>query len=318
MAKKREQHEIKIIIILAILSVIIFGLTFGIRAIQAHQQDATQVYIDNATMTQAPYSLEVTDDTEPFTLTKTDKTWSCENDPEIRVSSLRITMMRTVLKYFQPVRIITDAEDRWSEFGLDHPQRVMTLTSDEKKNTYLIGDYNPILDEYYMVLEGQDDVVFLMSSEDMKDFNLALLGYVNQPEAADLESKDLRAIRVKTPEESFDIDMSSGNYKVDTGSETFEAGQYLVLNILSTFTSNTYRCVGHQVTDAELAQYDLADPEYTVTFTDKDGKEYLMDVSAADDGKYYARENRNGVVYQIEPRTYENLIERTRTETLKG
>ncbi len=317
MAKKRVQHEIRIIILLAILSVVFFGLTFGIKAIQSHKTDETQILIDNATMLAAPHTVEVVDPIEPFTLKKTDRVWSCENDPEINVSSLKITMMRTVMKYFQPIRVIEDAKDKWSEFGLDHPQRVVRLISDEKTNTYLVGDYNPILDEYYLALDG-DDTVFLMSSSDMKDFNLSLLGYVKEPDAAELEAKDLAAIKVETKEVSYNITNNGGKFVVDTGVETFDAGQYVTLNILTTFTSNAYLCVAHKATPEVLKACGLDDPEYKVTFTDIEGNSYCLSASVGEDGKYYARENEKGIIYRIEERSYNNLVERVKLDTLRG
>ena len=317
MAKKRIQHEIKIIIILAILSVVFFGLTFGIKAIQSHQNDETQALIDKATMAKGPKIVEVTDDNGSFTLSKTDGAWSCDVDPELPISTLKITMMRTILKYFEPVRVITDAGDRWAEFGLNHPHRIMTLTSEDEKNTYLIGNYNPVLDEYYMALEGED-AVFMMSRADMNDFDLDILGYVSDPEITGLEAKDLASIKVETKDENYMVEVSGSTYTVNTGIETFVANQYAAPNILTTFSSSAYLCVEHKAGAEELAQYGLDDPEYKVTFTDTEGKTYLMQASAAEDGRYYARENESGVIYRIEERTYTSLVERVKTETLRG
>ena len=156
MAKKRVQHEIKIIVILAVLSVIFYGLAFGIKAIQSHQSDETQAYIDKATMLKTFQKIQVENSEEPFVLAKKDGTWYCEADDELAISNLRITMMRTVLKYFAPSRVMTDCASNWADFGLDKPQSIITLTSGDKENTYLVGNYNPVLDQYYMALKGDD------------------------------------------------------------------------------------------------------------------------------------------------------------------
>ena len=317
MDKKREQHEIKIIIILVILSIVFYGLTFGIKAIKSHQSDDIQEYIDRATMTESSTKVEVTDDIEPFTLEKIDNKWQCLEDDEFYVSTLSITMMRTVLKYFTPERVILDAGDRWSEFGLDHPHRVMTLTSGEKCNTYLIGDYNPVLGEYYMAMEG-DDAVYLMSKEDMESFDLPLLGYANDPAASQLQGDDIAHIRVRSASDKYDISVDGKTYTVNTGLETFTASQYDAMNILTTFSSNTYTCAAHNVSGDGFKKYGLDDPEAVVTFTDLDGKDYELRVSVGEDGGYYMNENGSGMIYTLMEDKYEKLFERIKVDSLRG
>lgn len=317
MAKKRVQHEIKIIVILAVLSVIFFGLAFGIKAIQSHQSDETQAYIDKATMLKTFQKIQVENSEEPFVLAKKEGTWYCEADDELAISNLRITMMRTVLKYFKPSRVITDCSANWADFGLDKPQSIITLASADKENTYLVGNYNPVLDQYYMALKG-DDVVFMVEAKDMEDLNQTLLGLAHEPDVVSLKSENLAAIKVSSSDDNYTIEAENGKYMVKTGLETFEANQYSATSLLTTFTSNSYRCVAHQIEEKDLGEYALDKPEIKVTFTDKEGKDHIMSIGTTEDGKHYVRQNDSRIIYSFEERSYTGLLSRKQLQALKG
>ena len=317
MAKKRVQHEIKIIVILAVLSVIFYGLTFGIKALESHQSDETQAYIDKATMLNTFQKIVVENGEEPYALEKKEGTWYCKADDELTISNLRITMMRTVLKYFAPSRVITDGSSNWAEFGLDKPQSIITLTSNDKENTYLVGNYNPVLNQYYMALKGED-AVFMVEAKDMEDLNQTLLGLVHEPDVVSLKSENVALIKVSSSDDNYTIEVEGGKYMVKTGLETFEANPYAASSILTTFTSNAYSCVAHQIEEKDLEAYGLDKPEIKVTFTDTKGEDRIMSIGTAEDGKHYIRQNDSRIIYRFEERSYTGLLSRKQLQALKG
>ncbi len=64
---------------------------------------------------------------------------------------------------------LTDYDDL-SDYGLDSPQNSITVTCGETSKTFAIGDYNEMLAEYYLKVDG-DDSVYLVDSTLMNAFS---------------------------------------------------------------------------------------------------------------------------------------------------
>ena len=56
-----------------------------------------------------------------------------------------------------------DSYDSLSDYGFDKPQNTITVTVGDKTTTFYIGDYNDMVSEYYLKMEG-DDAVYLVDS----------------------------------------------------------------------------------------------------------------------------------------------------------
>ena len=58
---------------------------------------------------------------------------------------------------------LTDYDDL-SDYGLDSPQNSITVTCGETSKTFAIGDYNEMLAEYYLKVDGDDSVSLVDST----------------------------------------------------------------------------------------------------------------------------------------------------------
>ena len=73
------------------------------------------------------------------------------------------------LKKVEAEEALTDYDDL-SDYGLDSPQNSITVTCGETSKTFAIGDYNEMLAEYYLKVDG-DDSVYLVDSTLMNAFS---------------------------------------------------------------------------------------------------------------------------------------------------
>ena len=140
MANKRIKHEMKMIAVLAILSVVFFALTFGIKTAEKSKTDVEKEYIDQATMADLPVVMEITSGDESFTLVRENSTWHIDGKDDVPVSDLKVTETRTVAKYFAPGRVLTEQGENLGKFGLTSPQAKVKMKAQNSEITYLIGD----------------------------------------------------------------------------------------------------------------------------------------------------------------------------------
>lgn len=95
--------------------------------------------------------------------------WVCETDTSIALDSDSISDMLENLKEVQAEEELTDYDDL-SDYGLDEPQNQITVTIGEDTKTFSIGDYNEIMGEYYLRVDG-DDKIYLIDSGLMDAFS---------------------------------------------------------------------------------------------------------------------------------------------------
>ncbi|MBR6473631.1 MAG: DUF4340 domain-containing protein [Firmicutes bacterium] len=312
MAKQRIQSEIRLIIILAILSAVFFGLYFGISAISGHKEDNTQVLIDKAVMDEIPVSIEVMREDGSFELLKKDTGWLLDEDPELPISNLRVTEIRTVLKYFSAGRIIEDAGSMFGTFGLDKPEATVKLTAEGKEKTYLVGDYNPVTAEYYVSLEN-DDTVYLIPGTDGASLIRPLKDYVDDPAVSGLSISEIAGLRIEKGSFTADIDYEDSRYVVSTMMSSYETSRQTVMQILDCFAQGAYRCVAIDPSKEEVVGYGLDDPEISISFVRLDNEEYDLKIGEDRDGNCYICQNGTKVIYSFDRQRFDTLAETIET-----
>ena len=311
MAKKRIQREIRLIIILAVLSVIFFGLTFGIKAFESHREDAEQPYIDQAVMADLPDHVEVTEGSEHFVLVSEKGEWYLEENKDVPIDGLQVTDTRSVSKYFAPGRVLTGQKDNLKTFGLADPQAKVTLSNAGSSITYLIGNFNPVTNEYYVALEG-GDTVYMIPKKDGISLKKPLTDYVAQPEITKASFNDINVIMAKSPDTAYIIAADGGRYLVQTANGTYEIDQAKAMEIFNSFTFSTdYRCVNYDCTEEDLKGYGLDDPAVHVRFMmASDGSEIGLKVAEGADGVHYITDDAGKIVYSISDDDYNEMTEK--------
>ena len=92
--------------------------------------------------------------------TDDDDQWVCDNDTSLKINTSKVTsLLGNATSITASKKFDSDADI--SDFGLDEPQNVVKLSTDDKTYTITIGEKNAILGEYYIKV---NDDVYLSST----------------------------------------------------------------------------------------------------------------------------------------------------------
>lgn len=89
-----------------------------------------------------------------------DEQWVCDNDTSLKINTSKVTsLLGNATSITASKKFDSDADT--SDFGLDEPQNVVKLGTDDKTYTITIGEKNAMLGEYYIKV---NDDVYLSSN----------------------------------------------------------------------------------------------------------------------------------------------------------
>ena len=123
-----------------------------------------------------------------YSYTKNKDTWTCENDTSLKMDADSIATLLGNLKKITAAEAIDDY-DSIADYGLDQPQNTITVTCGNETTTIDIGDYNEMLQEYYIKISG-DDKIYLADSKLKDAFSKKPDTMVQQEESTETESVD--------------------------------------------------------------------------------------------------------------------------------
>ena len=84
-----------------------------------------------------------------------DEQWVCDSDSSLKINTSKVTsLLGNATSITASKKFDSDADT--SDFGLDEPQNVVKLSTDDKTYTITIGEKNAMLGEYY--IKVNDDV----------------------------------------------------------------------------------------------------------------------------------------------------------------
>ena len=188
--KKQKIHMLVIVVILLLCIVAYFLATRYAK--QQEQRDK-----DSETQGQVNLTVIDPDDVDAFSYiadgttysyTKNKDTWTCENDTSLKMDADSIATLLGNLKKITAAEAIDDY-DSIADYGLDQPQNTITVTCGNETTTIDIGDYNEMLQEYYIKISG-DDKIYLGDSTLKDAFSKKPDTMVQQEESTETESVD--------------------------------------------------------------------------------------------------------------------------------
>lgn len=126
-----------------------------------------------------------TDSTEESESSETeDVQWVCDNDPELKLNTSKITTMLgciTSITAFEKF----DADTDVSDFGFDTPQNTITMTTDDNTYTIVVGAKNAMLSQYYIKV---NDDVYLSSTTIPSQFAVTLDDLIQSDDSEETET----------------------------------------------------------------------------------------------------------------------------------
>lgn len=188
---KKQKIQMLVIVVILLLCIVAYFLATR-YAKQQEQRDK-----DSETQGQVNLTVIDPDDVDAFSYiadgttysyTKNKDTWTCENDTSLKMDADSIATLLGNLKKITAVEAIDDY-DSTADYGLDQPQNTITVTCGNETTTIDIGDYNEILQEYYIKISG-DDKIYLADSTLKDAFSKKPDTMVQQEESTETESVD--------------------------------------------------------------------------------------------------------------------------------
>ncbi len=131
-----------------------------------------------------------TDSTEETELSETeaseteDVQWVCDNDPELKLNTSKITTMLGCITSITASEKF-DADTDVSDFGFDTPQNTITMTTDDNTYTIVVGAKNAMLSQYYIKV---NDDVYLSSTTIPSQFAVTLDDLIQSDDSEETET----------------------------------------------------------------------------------------------------------------------------------
>lgn len=165
---KQKKQFVGLIVVLVVLVIAYFALT---KINKNEQNDSeTEENIEVLTVDKSQVeSLSFIIDDENYLFHKdSDSNWVCENDTTADIDEEAINSLISAL---ESVTAKEEVEDTTYEddFGFDLPSNVITVGTSGENHTLTIGNYNELLSEYYLKVDGEK--VYLIDSGLITTFN---------------------------------------------------------------------------------------------------------------------------------------------------
>ena len=113
-----------------------------------------------------------------------DEQWVCDNDPELKLNTSKITTMLGCITSITASEKF-DADTDVSDFGFDTPQNTITMTTDDNTYTIVVGAKNAMLNQDYIKV---NDDVYLSSTTIPSQFAVTLDDLIQSDDSEDTET----------------------------------------------------------------------------------------------------------------------------------
>lgn len=265
-----------------------------------------------------------------------DEIWLYDEDEAFPVNEEKVLDMLEQFEAFGVSFIIEEVTD-YGMYGLDDPKCTIQFATEEQSYTVELGDLSNMDEERYVSIG--DGNVYLAKVDPLEVFDAVLKDMIKHDE--DLSYEQVTQIKFEGAENHtiFYEEGSTATYCPDDVYFTEKNGKPVPLDtdrvgtwLESLTTLNPTDYVTYNVTEEELASYNLAEPELTVTVDyitkDKDGKEtsdtFILSISrnpaelaAAEEAKAndeeaeevtaYVRIGNSQIVYKISEASSDSL-----------
>ena len=257
------------LIILLVILVLAVGVTVGVSMIEEEREaiaESGEVVLEIPTESVTALAWEYEDTSLSFTLS--DGVWNWDDDPAFPVDEESVETLLSQFSALAAAFVIEDVTD-YGQYGLDDPLCVINITAYGEEYTINVGDYSTL--DYQRYISFGDGNVYLVNDDPMDYYdatlddmmlNDSIPNFVNVTRVIFTGAENYEIVR----DEEGDSYLEDDVYYTDASGETTALDKDKVnsyVQYISGLSLTDY--VTYDVTDDELAEYGLDDPELTVT-----------------------------------------------------
>ena len=256
------------------------------------------------------------------------ETWSYDDDNNFPLDETKISELLGLFKSFSSTYVIENVTD-YSQYGLSSPTCTIDILANDDSYTIKLGDVSKMDSQRYVDIG--DGNVYLAASDPYDSYNIQLSSLILNDEIPSM--KEVTSLTFKGNENytitKEDHTSLSGEDKYFVDGKSLDND--LFNNYMSTIKNlSLYNCVTYNVTDEQLKEFGLDNPELTITvaYTSNDGEEnqelnlYVSsnveqlekynnasdDEKDADSVTRYIRVGDSKIIYSLSSTKYETLI----------
>lgn len=162
------------------------GEQYTFSRVQAAGDESIEDYTEEAeeSISSGTDSTEGSESSETESSETEDVQWVCDNDPELKLNTSKITTMLGCITSITASEKF-DADTDVSDFGFDTPQNTITMTTDDNTYTIVVGAKNAMLNQYYIKV---NDDVYLSSTTIPSQFAVTLDNLIQSDDSEDTET----------------------------------------------------------------------------------------------------------------------------------
>ncbi|KIR03328.1 hypothetical protein P261_02143 [Lachnospiraceae bacterium TWA4] len=311
--------------ILLVLAVIAYIVLFVNRQNEEEQQETEKtvsIYPQDFDAKNITAFSFTTDKSQVLDFENKDNTWTYKKDSKFPVNQSNVSTMVSTLSSLVGKREVESNLDKMSDYGLDKPSRVITLTnSSNQKVTLYFGNVNNITGDYYLYTD-KEHKIYSTESANYTAFDSHLMDLIAIDSAPSIDSSLIKTITMKKSDGTWIATFKeSGDSKLDyTGELTWfltnpskvQSGMdsQAADELISHFTDFTVEsCVAYGVTKAQLKNYGLDHPRMTIQVAYDTTKKFDIFIgSKTPEGSYYVKWKGSNQVCVLNKDTVDYLL----------
>lgn len=317
----------RLVVLLGVL-LVICGAAFAVSGYQEKKENiknSGQVVLEIPT--DSVTALSWTNESGSFSFTKGD-TWTYDGDAAFPVSEEKIKNLLSQFQSFAAAFVIEDVED-YSQYGLDDPVCTIQVTADGESYTVTLGNFSKMDEQRYVSIG--DGKAYLAVHDPMDEFDAVLRDMILDDTVPEFDQAEKIQF---TGTENYTILRDEDGKSICQEDVYFTDGKPLdtdnvdaLLKAVRTLDLSDY--VSYNVSEQELADFGLTDPDLTVhlTYSTEDGETGELTMHLSQDPEEaraykeaqekneedlpevtcYARLDQSQIVYEITQSEYDKL-----------
>ncbi len=321
MSKKKNIYILlSILVVVGIATVIVSNISLKKEKIKTSGEVVLEINPSDVT------NLSWTIDDNTLSFSK-DESFIYDDDTSFPLDNTKITDLLGIFKSFSSSFVIEEVTD-YSQYGLDKPLCTINIETANKTYTIKLGNMSKMDEQRYVDIG--DGNVYLAVSDPYDSYNVELSSLILNDEIPSM--KEVTSITFKG-NENYTITKQDG-ISLCEDDMYFTNGKALDNDLLDSYIStiknlSLYDCVTYNVSEEELIEYGLDNPELEISlnYTSREGEEnqsISLYVSSnkeqletynntLDEDKNinsvtrYIRVNNSKIIYTITSSTYDTL-----------